>query len=68
MFVSLLCFDLLGRHRKMLHDPRNYENPMTFNPERFLESPDKKPERDPRDICFGFGRRSVLSLFHSLIR
>ncbi|KAH7931262.1 cytochrome P450 [Leucogyrophana mollusca] len=41
----------------MLHDPRTYENPMDFNPARFLPSGDKQPEIDPRTICFGFGRR-----------
>lgn len=39
---------------KMLHDPRSYSDPMTFNPNRFLGS---NPESDPRQICFGFGRR-----------
>lgn len=32
---------------------------MTFNPERFLTSPDGKlPERDPHMLVFGFGRRA----------
>jgi len=30
---------------------------MTFNPDRFLDSPIHKAERDPRDFIFGFGRR-----------
>ncbi|KAF8814215.1 cytochrome P450 [Phlegmacium glaucopus] len=38
----------------MLHDPKVYSDPMSFKPERFL-GPDM--EQDPRDICFGFGRR-----------
>ncbi|KAF8810262.1 cytochrome P450 [Phlegmacium glaucopus] len=38
----------------MLHDPKVYSNPASFNPERFLGP---NMERDPRDICFGFGRR-----------
>ncbi|KAJ3560510.1 hypothetical protein NP233_g10793 [Leucocoprinus birnbaumii] len=38
----------------MLHDPRSYSDPMSFNPSRFLGS---NPEQDPRQICFGFGRR-----------
>ncbi|KZT28753.1 cytochrome P450 [Neolentinus lepideus HHB14362 ss-1] len=37
-----------------LHDPKIYANPMAFNPERFLGS---HPEQDPREYCFGFGRR-----------
>ncbi|KAF9453375.1 cytochrome P450 [Macrolepiota fuliginosa MF-IS2] len=39
---------------KMLHDPRMYSDPMKFNPERFLGP---NPEPDPRQVCFGFGRR-----------
>ncbi|OQE16233.1 hypothetical protein PENFLA_c028G11077 [Penicillium flavigenum] len=41
------------------HDPTVYRDPMTFNPERFLTSPDGKlPERDPHMLVFGFGRRA----------
>ncbi|KZT28780.1 cytochrome P450 [Neolentinus lepideus HHB14362 ss-1] len=39
---------------KFLHDPKTYADPMTFNPDRFLGS---QPEHDPREYCFGFGRR-----------
>jgi len=39
---------------KFLHDPKTYADPMTFNPDRFLGS---QPEQDPREYCFGFGRR-----------
>ncbi|KAF8812810.1 cytochrome P450 [Phlegmacium glaucopus] len=38
----------------MLHDPKVYSDPMNFNPERFLG---QNMEKDPRDVCFGFGRR-----------
>ncbi|KAF8889423.1 cytochrome P450 [Gymnopilus junonius] len=38
----------------MLHDPNVYPDPFSFKPERFLGP---QPQRDPRDICFGFGRR-----------
>ncbi|KAG1850378.1 cytochrome P450 [Suillus subalutaceus] len=41
----------------MLHDPEIYVNPWQFNPERFLANDGKKPETEPRTICFGFGRR-----------
>ncbi|KAG1829894.1 cytochrome P450 [Suillus subluteus] len=41
----------------MLHDPKRYANPSQFNPERFLANDGKKPETEPRTICFGFGRR-----------
>ncbi|KAF8653529.1 hypothetical protein AX16_003913 [Volvariella volvacea WC 439] len=41
----------------MLHDPEVYRNPDDFNPSRFLKTGESEPERDPRLICFGFGRR-----------
>lgn len=37
-----------------MHDDEIYTNPYTFNPDRFLGS---KPDRDPRDFVFGYGRR-----------
>ena len=46
----------MGR-RKILHDPALYVDPMAFNLERFIASPGKAVERDPRDFAFGFGRR-----------
>ncbi|THV04288.1 cytochrome P450 [Dendrothele bispora CBS 962.96] len=39
---------------RMTHDPKTYHDPMKFNPERFLGP---KPELDPTDLMFGFGRR-----------
>ncbi|KAI0771958.1 cytochrome P450 [Trametes elegans] len=42
---------------KFLHDPQIYADPMDFNPDRFIATKDWAPERDPRDFCFGFGRR-----------
>lgn len=43
-----------------MHDPRVYSKPNEFRPERFLASENEGVvERDPRDLCFGFGRRSV---------
>lgn len=43
--------------RQFLHDPQTYADPMTFNPDRFVPTESKEAERDPRDCCFGFGRR-----------
>lgn len=41
----------------MLHDPRVYDKPFEFKPERFLRTENKEPELDPYEVSFGFGRR-----------
>jgi cytochrome P450 len=38
----------------MMNNPDLYKDPKRFIPERFLGA---NPERDPREIVFGFGRR-----------
>ncbi|KAM5530954.1 hypothetical protein V8D89_015399 [Ganoderma adspersum] len=48
---------------KILHDPALYADPMAFNPERFIATPAKAAERDPRDFAFGFGRRKCPGIF-----
>lgn len=45
---------ILVNIRGILHDPKTYSAPCTFEPERFLGP---NPERDPTDVLFGFGRR-----------
>ena len=58
--VSRLFFHVVGvkiymsQPRNMLHDPEIYPDPFVFNPERHLGD---EPQRDPRTLCFGFGRR-----------
>jgi cytochrome P450 len=49
--------------RSILHDPDLYSEPFAFNPERFLSQDGSLDPnvKDPRDIVFGFGRRSVTS-------
>ncbi|THU91604.1 cytochrome P450 [Dendrothele bispora CBS 962.96] len=46
---------LLANIWKMSHDASKYKDPMKFNPDRFLGP---KPEPDPMEFTFGFGRRS----------
>lgn len=48
---------ILPNIRKMTRDPAIYEDPEAFNPSRFLPGLGRVPERDPRSIIFGFGRR-----------
>ena len=46
--------------RAFMHDPKVYENPDDFRPERFLKTngtTDSIDVRDPFDFVFGFGRR-----------
>jgi len=42
----------------ILHDPQVYDDPMTFNPERYIAKPGREPDTDPRKFAFGMGRRS----------
>ncbi|KII90751.1 hypothetical protein PLICRDRAFT_174122 [Plicaturopsis crispa FD-325 SS-3] len=50
---SLIITNIEG----MLKDPRSYPNPSVFDPTRFIASEGKQVQKDPRTICFGFGRR-----------
>lgn len=47
----------------MCRDERVWEDPALFKPERFLKPGRSQPESetlDPRNIVFGYGRRSVV--------
>ncbi|KAJ2915834.1 hypothetical protein MD484_g4605, partial [Candolleomyces efflorescens] len=50
---SMILANLWG----ILHDPTVYPDPFQFDPERFIATPGKEVQRDPRGACFGFGRR-----------
>ncbi|KAF8877442.1 cytochrome P450, partial [Infundibulicybe gibba] len=50
---SIIIANLWG----MMHDPEIYPDPFRFDPSRHISSPGKPAQRDPWNICFGFGRR-----------
>ena len=60
LFILTLLF------RSILHDPKVFDNPMEFHPERYLKDGQLNPDvRDPDSVTFGFGRRSVdQHIFH----
>jgi len=42
----------------MMHDPEVFNDPMVFQPERYLKDGENDPDvRDPDSAVFGFGRR-----------
>ncbi|KAG6860208.1 hypothetical protein C0995_014265, partial [Termitomyces sp. Mi166 len=41
----------------MLHDPEVYPEPFEFQPERHIATQEKPAQQNPRDVCFGYGRR-----------
>ncbi|KAG8911635.1 hypothetical protein FRC00_006132 [Tulasnella sp. 408] len=45
---------VIANQWKISRDPAIYEDPSTFNPDRFIDNPDVL---DPREFAFGFGRR-----------
>jgi len=48
----------------ILHNADIYPEPFEFKPERHISTDDDKPaQRDPRTMCFGFGRRVCPGLF-----
>jgi hypothetical protein len=52
LFLLLTRF---GRHRFILRDPRVWDDPDVFRPERLLRK--EGPPFDPLSVVFGFGRR-----------
>ncbi|KAJ6510178.1 cytochrome P450 [Mycena vitilis] len=55
-FIPKGALVITNIHR-ITHDARTYADPMAFNPDRFIASKDKVAETDPRNFCWGFGRR-----------
>ena len=60
-YEQILLFSILTLwFRSILHDPKAFNNPMEFQPERYLKDGKLNPDvRDPLCAAFGFGRRSV---------
>ncbi|OAK99149.1 cytochrome P450 [Phaeosphaeriaceae sp. SRC1lsM3a] len=48
---------LLPNNWGFTHDPATYPDPMSFRPERFIDTATHKAEPDPRAWTFGYGRR-----------
>lgn len=48
---------LLPNNWLFTHDSATYPDPMSFRPERFIETETHKAEPDPRAWTFGYGRR-----------
>ena len=47
--------------RSILHDPKSFNNPMEYQPERYLKDGRLNPDViDPASVAFGYGRRSVI--------
>ena len=45
-----------------MHDPKVFDNPMAFQPERYLKDGKLDPDAmDPVSVAFGYGRRSVMN-------
>ena len=61
MSDHLILFSILKLlFRSILNDPKAFNNPQEFQPERYLKDGKLNPDvRDPDCAAFGFGRRSV---------
>jgi Cytochrome P450 len=58
LLLSLLTFLI----RSILHDPKSFNNPMEYQPERYLKDGKLNSDViDPDTVAFGYGRRSVIN-------
>ena len=56
----------LSLFRSILHDPESFNNPMVYQPERYLKDGLLNPDyMDTNSVVFGFGRRLVLNSTYS---
>ena len=53
---------ILIAFRAMLHNPADFPDPETFNPDRFMLDGKINPDVPKPDAVFGFGRRYVSSI------
>ena len=66
---SLLSSVLISLIRSILHDAETFNNPMEYQPERYLKDGKLNPDAaDPACVAFGFGRRSVDLLYSAMRR
>ena len=50
-----------------MHDPKVFDNPMEYQPERYLKDGKLNPDvMGPECVAFGYGRRSVIYIWHML--
>ena len=64
MITSTLALISLNLIRSILHDPKTFNNPMKYQPERYLKDGKLNLDViDPDFVAFGFGRRSVYITF-----
>jgi len=49
---------IFGNGWSILHDPKSFNNPMEYQPERYLKDGKLNPDiMDPASVAFGYGRR-----------
>ena len=62
MGINVAKGQIDARYRAILHDEKDYPNPLVFNPDRFMPEDGKELQPNPM-AAFGFGRRCVFCTF-----